>query len=133
MNRRRIGMPGLSSSGSRDPAGQRRFRGMWRRAAAVAGTVVMVAGMLALGAPAASATGQPTGGSESGGSAAQTTRDYVIRYWSRWTSFYQQEAFGLASGANTLAGPEIPMGPQFRVINAINDDTIYASSLFLDL
>ena len=57
----------------------------------------------------------------------------MIRFWPRWISFYQQSAFDIASGPTTLAGPEIPMGPQFRVINLINDDTIYASSLDMSL
>ena len=108
-------------------------RSMWRRVVAVAGTVGLVAGLLTVGAPTASAAGQRTSAAQSADSAAQITRDYVIRYWSRWTTFYQQKAFEAANGASTLAGPAIPMGPQFRLINAINDDTIYASSLDLDL
>jgi hypothetical protein len=107
------------------------------RGTAVASAFLMVGGLLAVGAPTASAAertpAMQAAPAASAGSAAQTTRDYVIRYWSRWTTFYQQKAFDVASGASTLAGPEIPMGPQFRVINAINDDTIYASSLDLDL
>ena len=35
-------------------------------------------------------------------------------------------------GPNQLLGPTV-MGPQFRIVNAINDDTIYASSLYTDL
>ena len=73
------------------------------------------------------------GRAQSTDSAAQITRDYTIRFWPRWISYLQQTGFDLAAGRNSLAGPEIPMGPQFRLINAINDDTIYASSLYLDL
>jgi hypothetical protein len=132
MNRRRIGMAGLSSSGSLDPAGHRRFRGAWRRAVAVAATMGMVGGMLALGAPAASAAGEQTAASQSADSAAQITRDYVIRYWPRWISFAQQTAANAAAGGlNQIVGPD-GMGPQFRIVVAINDDTIYSSG-FVDL
>ena len=79
MLRRSIGTPGLSSSGSRDPAGYRRPRGTWRRLVAVGGTVAMVAGMLALGTPAANAAAQ-RGASQSAGSVASTAQSgaYVV-------------------------------------------------------
>src|SRR5690242_19166542 len=109
----------------------------WRGAVAIASAFLMVASLLAVGVPTASAAERTapvqSAPATSADSAAQTTRDYVIRYWPRWISYAQQTAFDLASGPNTLAGPEIPMGPQFRTINAINDDTIYASSLDVDL
>ena len=57
----------------------------------------------------------------------------MIRFWPRWISFVQQTANIAALGPNQLIGPTIPMGPQFRIVNAINDDTIYASSLYTDL
>jgi hypothetical protein len=118
MNRRRIGIPG------------------WRRAVAVAGAIGIVAGGLALSAPTASAADQRTAASQSGshsGSAAQITRDYTIRFWPRWISYAQQQGYLATLGPNQLIGPEIPMGPQLRIINAINDDTIYASSFYIDL
>jgi hypothetical protein len=108
-------------------------RSMWRRAVAVFGTVSLTAGLLAVAAPTASAAGQQAAASHTTDSAAQITKDYVIRYWPRWISFAQQSANLAALGPNQLISPEIPMGPQFRIINAINDDTIYASTLGLDL
>ena len=94
--------------------------------------------MLALTAPVASGAAVGAVGSPSARSAAQTTayqtaRQYVIRFWPRWISFAQQTANLAALGPNQLIGPTIPMGPQFRIVNAINDDTIYASSLYTDL
>jgi hypothetical protein len=127
-------MLNLSSSGSRGGAGHRRSRGAWRAAIAGAG---VVAAALAFGGPANAATPQAAGAAAPAAaaqtSAAQTTRDYVIRFWPRWISFAQQTANRVAGGTNALIGPEIPMSPQFRTINAINDDTIYASTLGLDL
>jgi len=132
MCRRSIGTSGLSSSGSRDPAGYRRPRGTWRRLVAVGGTVAMVAGMLALGAPAANAAAQ-RGASQSAGSAAsaaqsgayQTTKDYVIRFWGRWITWTQQNTIIRAQGNNTLIGPET-IDWRFQAVNLINDDTVYA-------
>src|SRR4051812_47798396 len=106
---------------------------IWRRAVAVAGTVGLVAGLLAVGAPTANAAGQQATASQSADSAAQITRDYTIRFWPRWISYTQQQGYLATLGANQLIGPEIPMGPQFRIINSINDDTIYASSFYIDL
>ena len=131
----------LSSSGARGRAGHRWPRGAWLRGAwlrAVAVTGV-IAGVLALGVPAASMASERAAGAQPAASAAQpaasaaqTTRQYVIRYWPRWITFAQQTANVLSVGPNQLLGPTV-MGPQFRIVNAINDDTIYASSLYTDL
>src|SRR5262245_18307989 len=101
-----------------------RSRGMlsWRRAVAVAGTVGIVAGVLALCGPTASAVRERTADSQSAASVAQTTRVYVIRFWPRWISWAQQAAYVSQIGPDQLIGPA-SMGPQFRIINAINDDT----------
>lgn len=125
----------LPSSGSRGRAGHRRLRGAWL-------SVVAVAGVLALGVPTASVAAVRAGGSPSASAqttaaqttrAYQTTKQYVTRFWSRWIYFSQQQANLRAFGPDQLIGPAIPMGPQFRLVNAINDDTIYASSLYTDL
>src|SRR3954447_3545075 len=125
MRRRSTGMAGLSSSGSRDPAGYRRPRGTWRRLVAAVGAMVMVAGVLLVAAPTANAASQQTTASQLSGSAAQITKDYVIRYWGRWITWTQQQTIIRIHGTNTLIGPE-DINPQFRAVNLINDDTIYA-------
>jgi hypothetical protein len=55
----------------------------------------------------------------------KTTYNYVIRFYPRWLSWMQAQNF------NQLVGP-FGMGPEFKTIVAINDDTLYASA-FLDL
>jgi hypothetical protein len=132
MNTRSIGRSASSSSASRDPAGYRRPRGTSRRLVAVAGTFALVAGMLALSAPTASAASERATGSQSAGSAAQTTRDYVVRFWPRVLSFPEQVGLTRSAGPSRLIGPASPMTPLYRTIVAINDDTLYASS-FVDL
>src|SRR5215472_7891684 len=120
-----------SSSGSRGRAWHRRSRGIWL-------SVIAVAGVLALGVPAASVAAAPAAGAQSAGSAAQTTalyktaQQYVIRFWPRWISSFQQAAYVHSVGPDQLIGPT-HIGPQFRIINAINNDTIYCSSFFVDL
>jgi hypothetical protein len=110
-----------------------RAMSVWQRAVAVAGTVGLMAGLLAAGAPTANAARQQTTAAQSTDSAAQITKDYTIRFWPRWISAAQQAGYLATLGANQLIGPEVPMGPQLRIINAINDDTIYASSFYVDL
>jgi hypothetical protein len=108
----------------------------WQRAVAVVGAAGIVAGGLALSVPTASAADQraaATAASQSGDSAAKIARDYTVRFWPRWISYAQQQGYLATLGANQLIGPEVPMGPQLRIINAINDDTIYASSFYIDL
>src|SRR5690349_10292681 len=95
--KRSTGMLHLSSSGR---AGRRRRRGAWL-------SVVAVTGVLALGAPAANAAGQHAGGSQAAASAAQpaasaaqTTYQYVIRFWPRWITYYQEVAFPRGVGVD---------------------------------
>src|SRR5690349_8551007 len=123
-------MLNLFSSRSRGHAGR---RGTWL-------SVVTVAGVLALGAPAANAAAAPAGSSQAAAAptaaaqaatAAQTTKQYVIRFWPRYISFGQQTAAFVGVGANRLTGV-VKMGPKFRIVNLINDDTVYSSG-FVDL
>jgi hypothetical protein len=59
---------------------------------------------------------------------AETTNDYVIRFWPRLLSFYQQTILWKEHHPNTLVAPDEPMGPDYRAVVAINDDTLYAST-----
>jgi len=107
-----------------------RALGAWQRVVAVAGTFALVAGMIALTGSAANAAGQragaaPSADSTAQASAAQTTRDYVVRFWGRWVTWGQQISIINIHGSNVLLGPE-EITPQFRTVNLINDDTIYA-------
>ena len=130
----------LSSSRSRGRArhGHRRPGGARLRAVTVAG---VAAGTLALGVPVANAAGEHAGGSQSAASttqlaaaaqsaasAAQTTYQYVIRFWPRWITYYQQQAFPVAIGVDRLGGPKV-MGPMFRTVNLINNDTLYTAGV----
>ena len=45
--------------------------------------------------------------------------DYAVRFYPRWLSYMQ-----FPKGGNRLAGP-LGMGPEFKRIVAVNDDTIY--------
>ncbi len=56
---------------------------------------------------------------------------YVIRFWPRYISFNQQRFATRIHGPDRLLGPRT-MGPQFRSVNAINDDTLYCTA-FVDL
>ncbi len=120
-------MLNLLSSGSSGRAGRPRRR-TWLSA-------VAVAGMLAAGAPAASAAVAQAGGSQAAASAAQpaasaaqTTYQYVIRFWPRWITYFQQLAFPVAIGVDRLGGPKV-MGPMFRTVNLINNDTLYTAGV----
>ncbi|MEO6090272.1 MAG: DUF1214 domain-containing protein [Umezawaea sp.] len=73
------------------------------------------------------AASQPDTASADRKSAYDTTRDYVIRYYPRFMSF-TQESMGRP---NTLVGPAT-MGPEYGVVVAVNDDTLYASA-FVDV
>ena len=127
-------MLNLSSSDSPGRARPRRRRGAWL-------SVVAVAGALALGVPTANAAVVRAAGPQQAGSAArpaaaqatpaQTTKQYVIRFWPRWINFAQQKGITKAHGADTFIGPEQPMSPLYNTVNAINDDTLYASA-FVD-
>jgi hypothetical protein len=64
-------------------------------------------------------------------SPTQTTQDYTVRYWPRLLSFYQQTVLWKEHGPNRLVAPVEPMGPPYRAVVAINDDTLYASA-FVD-
>ena len=95
----------------------------------------MVAGVLAFGAPAANAASEHAGGSQAtasaaqpAASAAQTTFQYVIRFWPRWITYFQQVAFPVAIGVDRLGGPKV-MGPKFRTVNLINNDTLYTAGV----
>jgi hypothetical protein len=119
-------MPNLLSSGSSGRAGSRRPRGAWL-------SVLAVAAMLALGVPNASvaavrAAGSPQAGTTAQMTAAQTTEQYVIRFWNRWITYFQQMAFPRVLGVDRLGGPRT-MGPPFRVVNLINDDTLYTAGV----
>ena len=114
----------LSSSGSRGRAGHRRPRRAWLSA-------VAVAGVLALGVPAASGAAVRAAGSQPAVSAAQataaqTTEQYVIRFWPRWTTYTQQQLFARAAAPNAVAlvGPN-KISPLYNFIVAINNDTVY--------
>jgi hypothetical protein len=56
-----------------------------------------------------------------------TAYDYTIRFYPRWCSYN----LNTNSRTNMMVGPN-GMGPEFKAIVAVNDDTIYALS-FLDL
>jgi hypothetical protein len=116
-----------SFSGSSGRAGHRRPRGAWL-------SVVAVAGVLALGVPTASVAAVRAGGSQAvtaQPTAAQTTKQYVIRFWPRWTTYYQQLFITRVRGANVLNGPA-KITPLMNAIVAVNDDTLYATA-FVDL
>jgi hypothetical protein len=110
-----------------------RPRGAWLRVFAVAG---VVASTLALGVTAASVAGERAAGTQSADSAAQataqyqTTKQYVIRFWPRYLSFYQQLAITRVHGAGTFLGPN-GMNPLYNTVVAVNNDTLYCSS-FVD-
>jgi hypothetical protein len=56
-----------------------------------------------------------------------TTQNYVIRFYPRFMTYFQS-----SNGVpNRLVGP-IGMGPEYGVVVAINDDTLYASA-FVDV
>lgn len=57
----------------------------------------------------------------------KTAYDYTVRFYPRWFTWVQA---GIAR-INSLGGP-IGMGPDYKVVVAINDDTVYAQA-FLDL
>jgi hypothetical protein len=119
-------MLNLFSSDSSGRAGPRRSRRAWL-------SVLAAAGMLALGVPTASmaavgAAGSPQAGTAVQTTAAQTTEQYVIRFWNRWITYYQQLGFGLSIGENRLGGPKT-MGPPFRAVNLINNDTLYTAGV----
>ena len=59
--------------------------------------------------------------------AFRTTADYLVEFYPLWFTYYQS----LFSQQNTLVGPD-RVSPLYKVVVAINVDTIYASS-FLDL
>jgi hypothetical protein len=61
------------------------------------------------------------------GRAYSTTLNYVIRFYPRFMTYFQQR-IGLS---NRLSGPAT-MGPKFGLVVAPNDDTVYAE-FFLDL
>lgn len=119
-------MLNIPSSGSPGHTGHRRRHGAWL-------SVVAVAGMLALGVPTASAAAvraggsQPTSSAAQATSAAQTTKQYVIRFWPRWTTYVQQTFITRFVGANVLNGP-VKITPLMNAIVAVNDDTLYATA-----
>ena len=122
-------MRGRRSRGTAPPSS--RLRGAWLRAVTVSG---VAAGTLALGVPVANAAGD-AGGSQAtasttqpAASAAQTTEQYVIRFWPRWITYFQQQAFPVAIGVDRLGGPKV-MGPMFRTVNLINNDTLYTAGV----
>jgi hypothetical protein len=122
----------LSSSRFRGHTGHHRPRA-WL-------SMLAIAGVLALGAPAASTAAvraaappatpaQPTASAaQQAASAARTTFDYVVRFWPRWITYHQQLGWPHLVGMNRLGGVPV-MGPMFRVVNLINDDTIYSSAI----
>ena len=64
--------------------------------------------------------------------------DYTVRFYPRYFTWVQfqiacenMERQGKSSGANQLTGPH-GMGPEYKVVVAINDDTIYCEG-FLDV
>jgi hypothetical protein len=67
--------------------------------------------------------------------------DYTVRFYPRWYFWVQQNLFtwnsdkddgdGGQTILNRLTGP-LGMGPEYKIVVAINDDTIYAQT-FLDL
>jgi hypothetical protein len=57
-----------------------------------------------------------------------TAYKYTVRFYPRWFTWTQG---GFTETRNRLAAP-IGMGPEFKVVVAINDDTLYAQA-FLDL
>jgi hypothetical protein len=73
-----------------------------------------------LGAQASPAT--PTRGSMAVKHVYRTAENYVIRNYPRYMTYYQQ-SHGVP---NTLVGPAT-MGPEYGIVVAINDDTLYAS------
>lgn len=60
-----------------------------------------------------------------GGPTVTTTLNYVVRFYPRWLTYFQQS---LAPSVNRLTGP-VRMGPQYGLVVAPNDDTIYAQFL----
>lgn len=58
-----------------------------------------------------------------------TAYNYTVQFYPRWFTWVQSN--NSYTQNNMLSGPD-GMGPDFKVINAVNDDTIYARAL-LDL
>ena len=57
----------------------------------------------------------------------QTAYDYTVQFYPRWFTWTQ---LGIGQ-VNRLGGPSV-MGPEYKSVVAINDDTVYAQA-FLDL
>ncbi len=68
------------------------------------------------------------GTAAAGRRAYDTAYEFTVRYYPRWFTWTQ---LALVQSTNRLGGP-IGMGPDYRIVVAINDDTIYVSG-FLDL
>ena len=115
-------MLNLSSSGSRGRAGHRRPRGAWLSVRGRGRDARARRADRERGRRASGGLRQPDRGA---GDPAQTTRQYVIRFWPRSISYAQQMAIIAAHGADQLLGPT-KINPTFHAIVAINDDTIYS-------
>jgi hypothetical protein len=128
----------LSSSRVRGRAGHRRPRA-WL-------SMLAVAGVLALGVPAASTAAVRAGGPQPASPAAQamaarnyysTTLNYVIRFRARFASWVLQRLVETTGAVNTFlaarTGPGGLLGPPVRAVPGPNVDTVYAFCNNLDL
>jgi len=130
-------MLNLSSSGSSGRARRRRPRGAWL-------SIVAVAGVLALGAPTASAAAVRAGSSQATAAQAttastyySTSLNYVLHFRARISSWFLQRIAEKAGSANTpvmaLTGSSGVIGPPVRIAPGPNIDTVYAAFIDLDL
>jgi hypothetical protein len=100
---------------------------LWRRSRVNRRLLAATVSILALCAIPAAAD-RTAHRAAAGGPTYNTTLNYVIRFYPRWLTYYQQS---LAPQLNRLTGP-VRMGPLYGLVVAPNDDTIYAQFL-LDL
>jgi hypothetical protein len=103
----------------------------WRLgvAAAIAAFVALALWAVPMAAPANPSAIKPAAASvaTTNQETYRTTQQYVIRNYPRYMTHFQQ-----SNGApNRLVGPA-GMGPQYGIVVAINDDTLYASA-FVDV
>jgi len=128
----------LSSSRSRGRAGQRRPRGAWLSALAIAG-------VLALGVPGESVAAVRAGGSPptpatpaASGTYYSTTLSYVTRFYPRFFTWIIEallQKVGVAPDTivGQIRGPSGTIGPPVRTLAGPNVDTIYGACFDVDI
>ena len=90
--------------------------------------MALVAGVVLYVVPASAAPpNQAPANQTANQQAYATTRDYVIRFYPRYMTYFQSSN----GSPNRLVGPA-GMSPEYGIVVAINDDTLYASA-FVDV